>query len=389
MRAVSTPRLLASGAILAAACGDTPSPQEPRAASPQVTAARDGRERAPARRDAAALLSDRAHWADGYLLASNPLTPFYLPSSAVAFNRSGGPVAITKPDGTTGRYVATFTGLSDLLGGRSTVHVTGYPVNTAATDDTYCKPTGASVLGGKVEVRCFKASTGLPANANFSLLVTRAYPDLAFAYAHLATSANYAPSSQGSWNPAGASRVTRTGVGQYRVTFSGLAAQLPQGVYGHVQVNAVGTSNAYCNAYNWGTNGATDVLVDVRCFEAPTGAPVDRRFTVLFLVPSEHLAYAWADKPAANEYSPSALYSSNPAGGFITIGRRGVGDYTVEWAFVDLEIFGYGNAQVTAFGANTRCSVKYLPLAGTSVRVQCFAPNGSPVDSRFSVVLGS
>ena len=79
----------------------------------------------------------------------------------------------------------------------------------------------------------------------------------------------------------------RTGVGRYRVTFNNLGAHLPPNVGGHVQVNAVGTSNAYCSAYNASTGGTPNLSVDVRCFAGRTGAPVDRRFTVLFVLPAD------------------------------------------------------------------------------------------------------
>src|SRR5438045_3988656 len=86
---------------------------------------------------AAALAApDRAHWADGYALDNDPNG---LSSTPLAtFNRAGGPIQVTKPSGTTGRYLMRFTGLSAFLGANSTVHITG-----TANDDTYCKPTTA------------------------------------------------------------------------------------------------------------------------------------------------------------------------------------------------------------------------------------------------------
>jgi hypothetical protein len=381
MRSATSFRLLfvPAVALLAAACDDSRLPQEP-AAAKRVVPTREG---VPVRQDGAALLGSATHWADGYLEGHSETTPIYSPGPTYSFNRSGrGTITITKLAGTTGRYVATFSGLSAYLGSRSTVHVTGY-----LNGGTYCKPAAAYLVSDKVEVRCFRPGTGLPVDATFSLLVTRNYPDLAFAYAHQATSTGYSPSAQGSWNPAGTSRVTRTGVGQYRVTFNNLGAQLPPNVFGHVQVNAVGTSNAYCNPYNWGTSGSPNLFVDVRCYESPTGAPVDRRFTVLFVLPADHLAYAWADKPAAASYSPLAYYSSNPTGNAVTIIRRGVGIYDVYWDSVDGEIIDEGNVQVTAYGSNAQCKGARNSLSGATV--QCFAPNGTPVDSRYTVLFGS
>jgi hypothetical protein len=361
------------------ACADQLEPTEP---------ATDGG--GTARQELGAGVGNPTHWADGYLRADDPIQASYPVSPFTAFNRAarfGGAITITKPAGTTGRYVATFPSLSGYLGGRSTVHVSGYAGDFNAAEDTYCKPVGAYLVSDKVEVRCFKVSTGLPTNARFSLLVTRSYADLAFAYAHQETVANYSPSSQGSWNPAGTSTVVRSGVGRYRVTFNNLGALLPTDVLGHVQVNAVGTSNAYCNAMNWYTNGTPNLSVDVQCFATPTGASVDRRFTVLFVLPANHLAYAWADKPSVASYSPLPYFSSNPARAGITITRRGVGSYKVDWAYLDRELFDGGDAQVTAYGGNTLC--KLTSYSTTSAHVQCFAPNGTPADSRFSVLRAS
>ena len=333
---------------------------------------------------------NQTQWADGYVQVEQSNIDVYVPGPSYSFNRaarSGGALTVTKVAGTTGRYVATFPHLSAYLGGRSTVHVSGFYGDSYFYYDTYCKPAAAYLVSDKVEVRCFKASTGQPANAEFTLLVTRNYFDLAFAYAHQETGTNYSPSSRGSWNPAGTSTVVRSGVGQYRVTFNNLGTQLPPDVFGHVQVNAVGTSNAYCNAYNWGTNGSPNLFVDVRCYATPTGAPVDRRFTVLFLLPADHLAYAWADKPTAASYSPLAYYSSNPARGPITITRLGVGRYTVDWAYADRDLFDLGNLQVTAYGGNALCRIGSHLRTGAFV--QCFAPNGAPADSRYMVLLGS
>jgi hypothetical protein len=376
-RAARWPLALTLAALAAlTACADQPTAVEPRKPSAVDDAV-------PTRQDVAALLGSRAHWADGYVRAQYPTSASYTPTSGISFNRSGGAITVTKPAGTTGRYVVRFSGLSALLGGRSTVHVTGY-----GYDATYCKPAGAYLAGDTVAVRCFNTGTGLPANATFYLLVTRTYADLAFAYAHQSTSASYTPSSLGSWNPAGTSTVVRSGAGKYRVTFNSFAALLAPGVGGHVQVNAVGTGAAHCKVQAWGSGGTPNMSVAVGCYTA-AGAPVDSKFTVLFLTPTDHLAYALGDQLSAGSYSPSPVYSSNPAVGAVKITRSAAGFYRAVWTGADPEIFDYGNIQVTAYGSDAaQCKVD-SNLYSEFVTVLCSTPSGTRVDSYFTVLLGS
>lgn len=370
MRAAALLRLLlVPAALFAGACGDSTSPFEGSESSLE-----------PVGGDPAELLGNRAHWADGFTFANNPTAASYSPVAAYSYNRSGGAINIRKPDATTGRYIATFTGLSALLGSKSTVHVSGF--GTGA----YCKPVAASLAGDKIEVRCFSLATGQPANAVFMLLVTHSFPDLAFAYAHQPTGTNYSPSASGSYNPVGGSTVIRNGVGRYQLVFNKLGAELPAGVGGHVQVGAVGTNGVHCGAWNWVTGATANLTVDVQCHTA-SGLPADSKFTVLFLVPADHLAYAWGDQPTVGSYTPNALYSSNPVADAMFVNRLDVGTYLVTWRNAAGSLFGMGHAQATAYGSTARCTV--ISFNYNDARVACFGPTGAPVDSRFTVLLGT
>ena len=377
LRAGRWPLALALAAVGAlSACADQPTAVEP----PMPKAARDA---APERQDVAGLLGDRAHWADGYLRTEFLVATSETIHPSESFNRSGGSVVVTKVAGTTGRYIATFSGLSRLLNNESTVHVSG--LSNSGTEPTYCQPAAPYLASDKVEVRCFRIATGAPVDAKFSVLVTRNYSDLAFAYGHRPTTASYAPAAKGSWNPVGTTQVTRSAVGKYLVTFKGLAAELPPGVGGHAQVNLVGTSNAHCTVQAWGSSGTPDLSVAVGCYTA-AGVPVDARFAVLFLTPTDHLAYTLADQPSAtSRYQPSPVYSSNPSGGGTTILPYGGGRYHVSWD--TFQLIGFGNMQVTAFGGNTRCILTSLGYFGGSV--ECFGPDGAPKESYFTLLLGS
>jgi hypothetical protein len=370
--AVTLRLLLVPAALLVAACDDSPLLQEP---SP-------GEESPPLHEAQAPALTTSARWADGYLHAGSPTTPSYAPVPYLSYNRSGGSMNVTKPAGTTGRYIVTFSGLSAVLGTRSTVHVTEYGLN-----DTYCKPVNGRLVNDKLEVRCFKASTRAPANAAFTVVVLGINSNAVFAYAHQPTSTDYLAAAGGTWNPRGATRVFRLGMGEYKVVFSGFAVAIPPGVAGHVQVNAVGTGKAHCTAADWDDEGTPDLNLIVQC-HTPAGLPVDSKFTALFLLPSEHVAYAFADRPTTASYTPNPVATSNPSGGAVTITRTGVGDYIVVWSGVDPAVVDGGTVHVTsAFTDSTQC--KATSLFDTGVMVHCFAPNGKPADAYYSVLLGS
>lgn len=86
---------------------------------------------------------------------------------------------------------------------------------------------------------------------------------------------------------------------------------------------------------------------------------------------------------------PDHFGAWNPTGGGITISRSGVGKYSVRWSGADPRILGQGNVQVTAveYGTGTHCKV--TGRGTESAQVQCYRPNGTPVDSYYSVMLGS
>jgi hypothetical protein len=350
-------------AMLAIACEDSTSPEEPPLPSPAEPAG------------ATQLLSSKQRWADGYVWAGNPISASYTPPATHSYNRAGGPIRIIRPAGTTGRYVVTFTGLSAVLRGTSTVKVTGYGAN-----NSYCKPVTAYLVSDKVEVRCYRGRSGTSVNAAFTLLVSGVMADRAFAYAHQPTATDYSPESRGSWSPAEAMKVKRLGVGEYEVYFTNLRLHSPS--HAQVQVNAVGSGKASCTHGDW--HGTDDWIIDVSC-QTPAGALVDSKFSVLFAGPAEHLAYAFADQLSATTYTP--VFASNPSGGDVAITRTALGKYIVRWVGVDGEVLGSGNVQVSAAYGTTRC--KATAIGTETAQVQCYSPSGTLVDSYFSVLLGS
>ena len=89
--------------------------------------------------------------------------------------------------------------------------------------------------------------------------------------------------------------------------------------------------------------------------------------------------------PSTASYTPDPFYST---GGATSITRLATGVYTVRWPEMDPQILQAGHVQVTAYGSgNAQCKV--TGWGSTSADVLCFAPNGAPVDSYYTVLLGS
>jgi hypothetical protein len=368
--------LLASAiALLAVACDDSSSVQEPAVTDGGVAATK-----APVTRDP-------GHWTDGYVSAAAWGIP-----PAWSFNRTGGAVTSTSPG--PGRVAVTFSGLSALLGRTSTLHVTG-ATGSPGGAGTFCTPVEAYLVRDDVEVRCYGLGTGAPTSTFRNVMINRNYSDLAYAYADRPTSTNYSPQDRGSWNPAGATTVFRTGVGQYQVVFYELQRIVwdanNNGVW---QVNAVGSDNVYCKLASAG--GSTAMFANVRCY-TPAGAPADSKFTVHFALPNGHIAYVHVNQPSTpfgSEYAPYPYDSWNPVGSWISVNRTDTGDDTVTWNAVRSGIVGPGLPQVTAEGPDNALCNPYASgfdqqSDSWKVRVVCYSPSNERVDSRFRVLIGS
>jgi hypothetical protein len=373
MRIAQPYRLLLATALgaLAVACDGGESALEP-PAIPEAA------EAAPVPQPTATLAG--ARWADGYAYAHNATSASYTPQALWAYNRTGGGINIRRPDGTTGRYIVTFPGLSAVLGAKSTLHVSAY-----GEQNGYCKPMTGSLVSDKVEVRCFRTGTGAAFNSQFMVVILGRTAERAFAFANQPTGTGYAPAGSGSYNPAGTIRVNRAGTGYYQVLFNNLGARLTS-LGGHVQVSAVASAKAYCKlSEEWAGN--PNLSVTVQCY-GPTGAPTDAKFTVLVQQPAAHLAYTYSSQ-AGITYDPDPYWSSNSVSGKTRVERISQGIYFVNWLDMQLEILDAGTAHVSALGTfdNSNCSVTNVYVEGVTVR--CFAANGAVVDVPFTVLLGS
>jgi hypothetical protein len=105
---------------------------------------------------------------------------------------------------------------------------------------------------------------------------------MGFAWAHHPTAPSYTPSATYAYNSSGGPiTATRTGTGQYAMTFTGLGGQGRAG--GNVQVTAYGPSSDTCKVY-WWSSGGSDFRANVRCF-TPNGRLVNTRYTILVTWP--------------------------------------------------------------------------------------------------------
>jgi hypothetical protein len=97
--------------------------------------------------------------------------------------------------------------------------------------------------------------------------------------------------------------------------------------------------------------------------------------------PAVH-GYVWGNQPNNPNYFPNTGYEHNSAGGPVQIIRNGVGSYHV--VFHGMAGQG-GVAHASAYGNNHHCTVNTYGRRGSDqiVHVRCFAPNGTPADSRF------
>jgi hypothetical protein len=116
------------------------------------------------------------------------------------------------------------------------------------------------------------------------------------------------------------------------------------------------------------------------------------------------VGFAWADRPSAARYTPSENYSYNEAGGDIVVQRQETGHYVIKFGKLGRDGLNGGHVQVTAYGSNSdMCKVERWDYQSNrnlsrsdapdeertfDVSVRCFAANGRPTDSRFTIMAG-
>jgi hypothetical protein len=183
--------------------------------------------------------------------------------------------------------------------------------------------------------------------------------------------ASYTPAADHQFNSLGATNtVSRSAVGTYEVTFSGLG-----GVHGgNVQVTARGADSVRCKAAGWQTTGP-DVTASVRCFSGMAAA--DGEFLASYEAidhADPQLAYTHYDPPPA----PMVTVAPDPTRSWNV---TGVYQPTHTVLFTS-PVTGFAIEHVTADGTGPElCSFGVL-------RVTCFDAAGGPTETAFSYVKG-
>lgn len=196
--------------------------------------------------------------------------------------------------------------------------------------------------------------------------------------------ASYAYNSRG-----GTLRVVNVSTGDYRVDITHFT-----GSGGNVQVSAYGYGSERCKVRNWYPSATNTLSINIRCHDV-AGNLVNTRFIALYN--SQQLttpggqwgAYLWTDSPSAtSSYTPSATYQWNASGLLSTVVRTSTGNYNVTLTGQTSEF--PSSLLVTAYGDGSEyCKLVNWGTGSTSTSnmayVRCFAANGQPADSRFTL----
>jgi hypothetical protein len=323
---------------------------------------------------------------------SNQLTGTFTPPSDFSRNSSGGAdgagVTNTVTNTGTGHYRVDFPNIGEAIGGN--VQVVAY-----GSGSEYCNVANWQSSRTKLQanIDCFNSS-GSAANSLFATNYVRyseptptTIPALgAYVWANN-QSQSHTPDPTYQWNSARATNtVRRNSTGNYDVIMPGVADGSRGG---DVIVSAYG-SNARCKVASWG--GSPDIDANVLCF-APSGSPVDSRFTLRYgtfsTVQARSSAFAWFDQATSASFTPDSFYQSGFVGGdggaigSITAGRNAKGSYFLR---IPTLTPTQSTAMISGYGSGSEyCKVVgwFGSGSGTEVDVACFDRSGRAADARF------
>lgn len=196
------------------------------------------------------------------------------------FNPTGGSIVSTRNG--VGSYTVRFENLGRVgAGDREGVMVSSY----GGTGELTCQPASWTTVATHldVEVRCFTAA-GAAADTRFTVLVVdgaRAGARLGFAHADQTATASYTPTNS-AVRPTGSVLVTRNGVGDYTVEFTG--HYRTAGLAETFLITATGVTPGRCTNGGWGFSNTVGGVasVDVTC-TTTAGVAADMPFSIIAL----------------------------------------------------------------------------------------------------------
>jgi hypothetical protein len=308
--------------------------------------------------------------------AAPPLYEPYTPTGWYQYNAASPDSpnnTVTRVD--TGIYYISLPG----MGGFGATHATAY-----GEDAAYCNAGGGNFEdNSQAVVLCYDAH-GHRVNHTFTFSFTSATPSIYdHPLAYMEVESDGAIFDGLHFNSGGAkSWVTRDGA-DYQVHIPNLG-----GFMGHVQVTAA-DDDSRCLVRSWFSDG-NDQLVNVRCllrggFGALTNGAFVLTFTAdqnILALPGHDSAYAWADHPSWDSYTPNGyyLFTTGPYGSTATATRSGVGNYSMTFDGVDLST---GNVQVSTYKGTGFCNV--VNWYASTVNVRCYDWNYALADSYYTV----
>ena len=314
----------------------------------------------------------------GWVVARNPSTTQYTPSSKDRGNSAGGSNSVHRDH--KGEYTVTFGGLG--TAGGALIHIS--PLSTSARqcviDDRV--ESGSDYL---VQVDC-RNRFGNHVDSAFVvnlLSLSTLQDDLGYVIANEPATADYEPDIQ--YNSAEErNSVHRRGTGKWQVTLPGLGGSSGTG---SVQVTAAGVEGTVCRVTSW----AAGLVATVAC-RAHDGSLIDTAFDLTYMKGrglkfegSHNVAFLLADRPTTASYTPTSGYRFSTAGVVPRVYRTSRGVYSVK---LEGQPLG-GSAQVTAYGSgSTRCVIASIRRSDTpqTIGVRCFTGDGSALaDAKFTL----
>lgn len=192
-----------------------------------------------------------------------------LDTSVTAHNSTGGTIQFGYVG--LGTYAESFAGLGPASGGAA--GPVGFMISPVGQGGFRCLLSAYDLANGGIAISCEGAQGGVRDSPFSVLWFTRGRPGSRYGYAlanNPGAASPYAPPPELRGSSSGGAITSRmTATGNYQVVFAGLAR--PPGGTDIVLVSSFGR-HGFCNVASWANSGATDLTVNVACFD-PLGKP--------------------------------------------------------------------------------------------------------------------